>query len=497
MRACGTNFDRVSGKTADGVRPSGSTPANQNANAAGQADLRGAKSGFPRREAETPARILIVEEDAESRAAMDLLLGARWDVRVVERGDAAWRAARERSHDLVIASVRLPGMSGIELTRRLRHDRHTQDVALILTSRSAQQAETLAGLEAGADDFLVKPFSGRELLARVNTRLELTAMRRRNVQQEEALAEPTAQPEVARRVPVGRLARAAHAAHDAEPPDATASWSLGDKLEERLQRRLAAIRRQVERLNQLVEQLLDVSRLVEGRMSLQPETVDLGAVVKESVELLRDSASPGWFTGVGADRAAAPSASWDRVRVGQVVTNLLSNAIKFGRGCPIEVAVEGDDMNAHLRVTDGGEGIPPPEQARIFDRFERATSVRHHPGLGLGLWICKQIVEASRGTISVAQPGREGDRPSASICPDTPDGGSARATTPELQVCRGSQCRRWAKLVLPEPIRIRTAQTTPRTPRAIRASGSPRCSRPEARSGTTAAGMIAKMRVKM
>ena len=92
---------------------------------------------------------------------------------------------------------------------------------------------------------------------------------------------------------------------------------------------------------------------------------------------------------------------WDRVRVGQVVTNLLSNAIKFGRGRPIEVAVEGDDINAHLRVTDGGEGIPPQEQARIFDRFERATSVRQHPGLGLGLWICKQIVEASRGTIAV------------------------------------------------------------------------------------------------
>ena len=176
-RARGTNFDRVSGKTADGLRPSGNHLVDA---------LAHAKSVLPRPELETPARILIVEEDAESRAAMDLL-GARWDVRVVDRGVPAGGAARAQL-DLVIASVRLPGMSGIELTRRLRHHRHTQDVALILTSRSAQQAETLAGLEAGADDFLVKPFSGRELLARVNTRLELTAMRRRNVQQEEALA---------------------------------------------------------------------------------------------------------------------------------------------------------------------------------------------------------------------------------------------------------------------------------------------------------------------
>jgi signal transduction histidine kinase len=329
---------------------------------------------------------------------MDLLLGARWDVQVVERGDLGWRAARERSHDLVIASVRLPGMSGIELTRRLRHDPHTQDVALILTSRSAQQPETLAGLEAGADDFLVKPFSGRELLARVNTRLELTAMRRRNVQQAEALAN-------LQRNLKSRDEFLSAASHELRTPLTTLSLQtdsllvLGDKLEQRLQKRLGSIRRQVERLTQLVEQLLDVSRLVEGRMSLQPEAVDLGAVVRESVELLRDSA-----TQVGSPVSVETGSVvgyWDRVRIGQVVTNLLSNAIKFGCGSPIEVVVEADDITAHLRVTDGGEGIPPQEQARIFDRFERATSVRQHPGLGLGLWICKQIVEASRGTISV------------------------------------------------------------------------------------------------
>jgi signal transduction histidine kinase len=354
--------------------------------------------GWPRR-AEAPARILVVEEDVESRATMDLLLGARWDVKLVDRGDAGWRAAREGSHDLVIASVRLPGMSGIELTRRLRHNRSTQDVALILTSRSAQQAETLAGLEAGADDFLVKPFSGRELLARVNTRLELIAMRRRNVQQEEALAN-------LQRNLKARDEFLSAASHELRTPITTLSLqtegllSRDDALEPRLQKRLVGIRRQVERLTQLVDQLLDVSRLIEGRMELQPEPVDLGAVVKESVELLRDSAvRAGSPVSVRAEDGVV--GRWDRVRVGQVITNLLSNAIKFGGGHPIEVAVEADARDAHLRVTDTGEGIPPDAQARIFDRFERATSVRHHPGLGLGLWICKQIVEASRGAISV------------------------------------------------------------------------------------------------
>ena len=85
-----------------------------------------------------------------------------------------------------------------------------------------------------------------------------------------------------------------------------------------------------------------------------------------------------------------------------MVTNLLSNAIKFGRGRPIEIELGADDREAELQVRDDGEGIELEAQARIFERFERATTVRRHPGMGLGLWITKQIVEACHGTISVA-----------------------------------------------------------------------------------------------
>ncbi len=95
---------------------------------------------------------------------------------------------------------------------------------------------------------------------------------------------------------------------------------------------------------------------------------------------------------------------WDRLRIGQVITNLVSNAIKFGRGHPIDVEVNVDtegDRSACVRVRDGGIGIPPEQRARIFDRFERAPAERHYPGLGLGLWIAKQIVDASSGTITV------------------------------------------------------------------------------------------------
>jgi signal transduction histidine kinase len=175
--------------------------------------------------------------------------------------------------------------------------------------------------------------------------------------------------------------------------------------DERMLRRLAAIRRQVIRLNQLVDQLLDVSRLIEGRLELRPEQVDLQALVIEAIDLMRESATQAGSPVLLRLRPEVVG-HWDRVRIGQVITNLLSNAIKFGCGRPIEVELDADDIHARVQVRDAGEGIMPQEQERIFQRFERATSVQRHPGLGLGLWICKQIVDASHGRISVqSEPG--------------------------------------------------------------------------------------------
>jgi len=361
---------------------------------------------------EFEARILVVEDDPETRATLELLLGARWTVTTAERGDVARDAARAMPFDLVIANVQMPGFSGIELVRLLRADRGTQDLPLILMSRTAGQNETIAGLEAGADDFLVKPFSGRELLVRVQTRLELTAMRRRNAQQEEVLAS-------LQRTLKARDEFLSAASHELRTPITTLSLQTDGLLntpgagangghratDERMMRRLKAIRRQVVRLNQLVDQLLDVSRLIEGRLELRPEEVDLQALVIEAIDLMRESATQAGSPVLLRLRPEVVG-RWDRIRIGQVITNLLSNAIKFGCGRPIEVELDADETSARVLVRDAGEGILPQEQERIFQRFERATSVQRHPGLGLGLWICKQIVDASHGRIYVqSEPG--------------------------------------------------------------------------------------------
>jgi signal transduction histidine kinase len=487
--------------------------------------------------AESSLRILVVEDDPNVRDMLSLLLGTRWTVRTAPDAAAALALVKQTPPDLVISDVRMPQIDGITLLRRLRDEPGTRDIPVILVSGRAGEQETIAGLEAGADDFLVKPFSARELLVRVQTRLEVTAMRRRNAQQEAALdimrrhtgwterlldslpvpllllepgeaqilfanratmamfgprltrgrplhefvnfrlpdeegggvmpAEELAPSSSGARLqgrrlvcdgPLGKvwlmadsdlvpqihdhrpvavltlrdisplvrheeeLRRTVHlreeflsiASHELRTPITTLGLQTEVLLRghgqhavsDDLRRKLGVIRNQVLRLDQLVSVLLDVSRLMAGRLVLSPDNVDLVIVVTEAVDLVRDSAEQ---AGCAINVRGAPSipGRWDKLRLGQVVTNLLSNAIKFGHGQPIDVGVEHLGDRARLTVTDRGVGIPLDAQERIFKRFERASSERHFPGLGLGLWITKEIIEACGGSIRVAsQPGQ-------------------------------------------------------------------------------------------
>lgn len=169
--------------------------------------------------------------------------------------------------------------------------------------------------------------------------------------------------------------------------------------------RLSTTRRQVDRLQKLIERLLDISRLTGGRLELDLEPVNLDLVVREVVgrfdEELRHAGCR--VTVRGTDPL---SGRWDRSRLDQVVTNLLSNAIKYGSGQPIEITLNGDERTARLEVRDHGIGIPTDKLPRIFERFERAVSERHYGGLGLGLWIVRQIVDAFGGSVrALSAPG--------------------------------------------------------------------------------------------
>jgi PAS domain S-box-containing protein len=158
--------------------------------------------------------------------------------------------------------------------------------------------------------------------------------------------------------------------------------------------------RQVSRLTRLVDELLDVSRIAAGRLELHPEEVELAAMMKDlAAQLEPERERTGSTLTVHVEGPIV--GIWDRSRLEQLLTNLISNALKYGAGKPIDVTASAMDGWATLTVRDRGIGIAPEDQARIFERFERAVSVRKYSGLGLGLWIVRRIVDALGGCISV------------------------------------------------------------------------------------------------
>ena len=164
--------------------------------------------------------------------------------------------------------------------------------------------------------------------------------------------------------------------------------------------RLALTRRQVDRLTALVATLVDVSRITSGKLQLSKQHADLVAVVQTVAERLSDDAQRSGSS-LRIEASGPVWGDFDVSCVDQVLTNLVSNAIRYGRGQAIAIGVDGKNANARLWVEDKGIGIALEHQARIFQQFERAAPSTSYGGLGLGLWISAQIVDAMSGTISV------------------------------------------------------------------------------------------------
>jgi signal transduction histidine kinase len=178
---------------------------------------------------------------------------------------------------------------------------------------------------------------------------------------------------------------------------------------ERLSKWATTCQRQGERLGRLVGDLLDVSRITSGRLPMVLEEMDLTGLVEEVAARVGPELEKVGCPLVLKLPSSLPG-RWDRSRLDQVLTNLLANAMKYGPGRPIELSVAATPERVCLGVRDEGIGISPEDQARIFGRFERAVSERHYGGLGLGLWISRQIVTQLGGHIHVESEQGRGSR---------------------------------------------------------------------------------------
>jgi PAS domain S-box-containing protein len=172
----------------------------------------------------------------------------------------------------------------------------------------------------------------------------------------------------------------------------------GEAIAAKFEARIEGALRQVERLTELVERLLDVSRIAQGRLALTVENVDLVAIAREVI----DDLAPAAEQARSELRLLAPEAlmgAWDRGRLQQALVNVITNAIKYGGGKPVDIRIEQKDSHVKVAIEDRGIGISEQDHDRIFQRFERAAPLRHYGGLGLGLYITRHIIEAHGGRV--------------------------------------------------------------------------------------------------
>ncbi len=297
--------------------------------------------------------------------------------------------------DLVLLDVHLPDIDGYEVCRRLRQQPETRDLLIAhLSAVSVRREDRIRGLAVGADAYWTTPMEDEELLANIEALLRLQRRAQDAIRARDEFLSVAAHelktPITALRL---NLERALY----------VTARTPGDSLPKAtVEKTLAPAVRQLDRLRQLLDALLDVSRLTSHRLSLEVSATDLVEITREVATRLE---APARAAGVEL-QLELPSEPvilfGDRVRLEQVLNNLLTNAIKYGGGKPVRLKVEQQPDMAALTVRDQGIGIAPQDQARIFNRFERATTTRQSDSLGLGLYIAKEIVTAHGGTITVA-----------------------------------------------------------------------------------------------
>ena len=404
-----------------------------------------------------PMQILIVDDHRDNLVALEAVLSP-FGHRVLraESGRAALRILLQEEVALVLLDVALGDMDGYEVAELIRGRPANRDTPIVfMTANPKSAAAVFRGHSVGAVDYIFKPVTadvliskvnvfvdlyqrscalkrqaeelGRahaaldvrvrertEQLARVNRRLKALIVHRRRAEAERAgllRREQEARREAERsdRMKDEFLATLSHELRT--PLNAMLGWAhlleTGQLESDSAQRAVKVIKNAAFAQKQLIEDILDVSRIINGRMALNMSSVDIRGVVDGALDTLRPAAEAKQIT-VTTDIADVPETCGDRDRLQQIVWNLLSNAIKF---TPREgrVAVRVDTLGTDVRivVADNGQGIAPDFLPQIFDRFSQADSTvtRAHGGLGLGMSIVRHLVELHGGTVRAESEG--------------------------------------------------------------------------------------------
>ena len=379
------------------------------------------------------SKLLIVDDLPDNLLALEALVrGPERRVFQATSADDALALMLDHEFAIAILDVQMPVMNGFELAEMMRSTERTRHIPIIFVSAAGRELNyAFRGYESGAVDFLQKPLDAQVVRSKVSVFVDLHRHRKALRHEMEALAashreqDALVQQLQATQAELQRAVRMrddfmSMVSHELRTPLNTlyletqvrkmhlGRGNLAPFSPEHLPAMIERDQRQIQNMVRLIDDMLDVTRLRQGALSIRPKPFDLAAMARRVVESL---ANQGEAVGSTLDLHAPAEVPgvWDEFRIEQVLTNLLTNALRYGGGRPVAIEVTGLGADrARMTVRDRGIGIAPQDQARIFEQFERTDDSRKHAaGLGLGLYITREIVRAHGGDIGVeSQPGQ-------------------------------------------------------------------------------------------
>lgn len=359
-----------------------------------------------------PTRILLVDDLDENLLALEAILRRDGLECVKTRsGEEALELLLVSDFALALLDVQMPGMDGFQLAEFMRGSERSRHIPIIfLTAGTADVQRRFRGYEAGAVDFIQKPIEPDIIRSKARVFCELYEQRRQLASQRDELEA------YARNLSAANLHKNRFLAilgHELRNPIMALGAGLAllkrrGEDAEKAQGIRVQMESQVAHLSRLVEDLLDISRIDQGKISLKKERVELGAVLAAAIELSRPLIDNEHHT-LSLDLTSQPVwLNGDFTRLSQIVSNLLNNAAKYTpQGGKIGLAARIDGAFVEIEVSDNGIGISPDMQSKIFDIFTQVSSDSKSAkdGLGIGLALVKQLVEMHGGSISLQSAG--------------------------------------------------------------------------------------------
>ncbi|MFJ2690478.1 ATP-binding protein [Pseudomonas sp. NPDC087336] len=371
------------------------------------------------------AKLLIVDDLPENLLALEALI--KREDRIVYKAlsaDEALSLLLQHEFAMAILDVQMPGMNGFELAELMRGTEKTRNIPIVFVSAAGRELNyAFKGYESGAVDFLHKPLDIQAVKSKVNVFVDLYRQSKAMKQQVQALEQSRREQEAllkqlrSTQLELEQAVRMRDdfmsiVAHEVRTPlngliletqlrkmhlarDNAAAFTL-DKMHAMVDRD----ERQIKSLIRLIEDMLDVSRIRTGKLSIRPTHFDLAALVRGLLHNFAQQIEAAEAS-VSLDAEQPVMGDWDEFRIEQVISNLLTNALRYGAKSPISLKVYSENNEARVEVRDYGIGISEENQQRIFQQFERVSANHVAAGLGLGLFISEQIVAAHGGTITV------------------------------------------------------------------------------------------------